>query len=136
MQHQGVIGSIVIWVIFNWLVGWSVSVHLTLLLRHLLRLLLFVRPPSFSHFLANFIPELTVPWDCVTLFSVASSRNSVSFPMQLLCSVRCSVCVPIERLCGEKKIELGILHYGKRFLKYTLILFEYQLSASSPEPSA
>ncbi len=43
--------------------------------------------------------------------------------------------VPLERLCGEKKIELGIMHCGKRFLKYTLILFEYQLYASSPEPS-
>ncbi len=42
--------------------------------------------------------------------------------------VHCTdVRVPLEKLCGEMKIELGIMHYGKRFLKNTLILFEYQL---------
>ncbi len=45
--------------------------------------------------------------------------------------VHCTdVLVHLERLCGEKKLELGTLHCGKRFLKCTLILFEYLLYAS------
>ncbi len=35
---------------------------------------------------------------------------------------RTDVRVPLERLCGEKKIGLVIVHCGKRFLKYTVIL--------------
>ncbi len=52
--------------------------------------------------------------------------------------VHCTdVHVPLERLRGEKKIELEIVHCGKRLLNiYTLILFVNQLYASSPEPSS
>ncbi len=30
-----------------------------------------------------------------------------------------------ERVCGATELELGTVHFGKRFLMYTLILLEY-----------
>ncbi len=51
--------------------------------------------------------------------------------------VHCTdVSVLLERLRDEKKLELGIVHCGKRFLKCKLILFGYKLYASSPKPSS
>ncbi len=39
--------------------------------------------------------------------------------------------VLLEKVCGEKKLKLGIVRCGKRFPKCTLILFK---CVSSPEP--
>ncbi len=51
--------------------------------------------------------------------------------------VHCTdVHVLLERLRGEKSFIWEWCIVGKRFRKFTLILFEYILYASSPEPSA
>ncbi len=47
--------------------------------------------------------------------------------------VHCTdVCDLLERLFGEKKLELGIVRCWKMFLEYTLIHFEYYLSRHYP----
>ncbi len=57
--------------------------------------------------------------------------------------VHCTgVRVLIEKLCGERKLNLGPcivkteIDFGKRFLKFPLTLFGYQSYASSSEPAA
>ncbi len=74
-----------------------------------------------------------------TTMPMEQKKRQLSLTVLVHCT---DVRVLLEMLCGERKlilesciVKIGI-DFGKRFLKFTLTLFEYHSYASSSEPAA